>query len=183
MRSDEFDAFSVVIKDLCAAYDRPATEERVRVFWEDLRYLHLLDVKRSAEAWRRSSRKMPTPIDLKPERVAAPPPKDPIESESWSSWAMAANQILLAVAYFDERRGFRSMATWEPTPERGWGLPLRRPKLIDGALLDKCLAIKRDFVQMAEQDEARGAPWEPQEFNRACREAFEQALGTVRTAA
>lgn len=158
MRSDEFDAFAIVIKDLCAAYDRPATEERVRVFWEDLRYLHLLDVKRSAEAWRRSSRKMPTPIDLKPERVAAPPPKDPIDSEKWSSWAMAANKILFAVAYEDENgRGFRPV----------------------GDLMPKLLAIKRDFVQMAERAERDGEHWDHVEFNRMCREGFEKILGTA----
>ena len=159
MRSDEFDAFSVVIKDLCAAYDRPATEDRVRVFWEDLRYLHLLDVKRSAEAWRRSSRKMPTPIDLKPERVAAPPAKDPIESESWSSWAMAANKILLAVAYQDvNARGFKPMG--EP-------------------MLQRVLAIKRDYVQRAEEAARHGDAWEPEEYNRMCREGFQKLLGSA----
>lgn len=156
MRNEDFDAFAEVIADICAAYDRPATDERKRVFWDVLKHLHLLDVKRAADSWKRSQRKMPTPIDLKPERSAAPPPRDPIDSEQWSTWAMAANKILLAVAYFDERRGFFSA----------------------GDLMPKLLAIKRDFVQMAEEAAANGAPWEPEEFNRACREGFEQALGT-----
>lgn len=158
MRSEEFDAFATVIRDLCAAYDRPATDERVRVFWEDLRHLHLLDVKRSAESWRRSSKKMPTPIELKPARPTAPPPKDPIESERWSTWAMAANKILFAIAYQDERRGFKPMGK---------------------EALDRCLAAKRDYVEMAEDAERHGQAWDTGEFNRMCREGFEKLLGTT----
>jgi hypothetical protein len=177
MRSDEFEAFAVVIADLCAAYDRPATDERKRAFWETLKHFHLHDLKRSAAKWRDTNRKMPSPVDLKPERATAPPA--PVDTgPPMSRWAVAANRILLAVAYCDERRGFKPIAVWEPMPPNGWGLPLRLPKLIDGSLLDRVLAIKADYVRMAEQDDAAGEPWDHIEFNRMCREGFEKLLGT-----
>lgn len=175
MRSDEFEPFSVVIQDLCAAFDRQCTDAKVRVFWETLKHLHIHDVKRSAESWRRSQRKMPTPRDLIPERPAAPP--KPIEPEpQFSKWAMAANKILLAFAYLDARRGLEPIAVWEnPKP----GLPLGQPRLVDGERLQRCLAANRDYIRMAEEAEAAGEPMDGQEFQAMCREGFEKLLGTV----
>lgn len=176
MRSEEFEAFSEVIADLCAAYDRPVTDARNRTFWDVLKHFHMHDVKRSALKWRNTQRKMPAPIDLKPERTAAPEkPRD--EGPSMSTWAAAANQILMACAYLDERRGFRPIAKYEPLPERGCGLPLQLPKLVDRTLLDKCLVVKADYVEMAEDAERAGQAWDTTEFNRLCREGFQKLLG------
>lgn len=179
MLRDDYAAFTAVMTDLCAAFDKPVTDDRVRVFWETLKHVHLHDVKRSAEAWKRNQRKFPTPRDLMPERATAPPPKSEVDAERWSSWAMAANKILFACAYEDDRRGFRPVALWNPTPKRGWLLPLRPSKhigLLDGSLLEKCLAVKRDYVRMAEEAEAAGEAWNIEEFNRMCREGFEKLL-------
>jgi len=179
MRSDEFEAFASVIADLCAAYDRPATDERKRAFWETLKHVHLHDLKRSAAKWRDTKSKMPSPVDLKPERASAPP--IPVEDigPPMSCWAVAANRILFAVAYLDERRGFKSIAKWEPMPPDGWGLPLRLARPVDTSLLDRVLAAKTDFVRMAEDADAIGQTWDSVEFNRMCREGFEKLLGTT----
>jgi hypothetical protein len=179
VRNEEFDDFAAVIGDLCAAYDRPATDARNRTFWEVLKGFHLHDIRRSALKWRNTQRKMPSPVDLKPERATAPPEKPRDDGPSMSSWAIAANKILFACAYLDERRGFRPIAAWERMPINGWGLPLPLAKLIDGTQLDRCLLAKNDYVRMAEEAEGDGAPWEPEEFNRMCREGFEKLLGTV----
>jgi hypothetical protein len=71
-----------------------------------------------------------------------------------STWAMAANRILMSVAYFDERRGMR---------------PMRE-------LLPKCLDAKWDYVKLAEKAEADGRPWSEQEFNDLCFDGFEKIL-------
>jgi hypothetical protein len=180
MRSEEFEEFTTVIADLCAAYDRTPTDARNRSFWDVLKHLHLHDVKRSALKWRNTQRKMPAPIDLKPERSTAPAEKPRDEGPSMSTWAAAANQILMACAYFDERRGFRPIATWESMPERGWSAPLKLAKAVNLAPLTKALAVKADYVRMAEEAEANGEPWDTVEFNRMCRQGFQNLLGTVR---
>lgn len=77
-------------------------------------------------------------------------------NHDFSSWAMAANKILFAVAY-QGNRGFRPI----------------------GELLPKCLDAKADYVRMAEQAEARGDRWDHVEFNRMCREGFEKILGAA----
>lgn len=179
MRSEDAPVFESVMQDLCLAFNRPYTPELTRVFWESLKHLHIADVKRSADAARKSLKKFPTPKDMTPERVTAPPAAQRDTGPAMSRWAIAANKILFACAYLDERRGFVSIAKWEPMPPGGWGLPLRRPKLIDGTLLEKCLAVKRDYVEMAEDAEAHGQTWDSQEFNRMCREGFETLLGTA----
>jgi hypothetical protein len=154
MLRDDYQPFTAVMTDLCAAFDKPVTDDRVRVFWETLKHVHLHDVKRSAESWKRNQRKFPTPRDLMPERVTAPPPKPKGDGEAWSSWAIAANKILFAVAY-QGNRGFAPM----------------------GEKLQACLAAKRDYVQMAENAAMGGEPWGEREFNGMCREGFEKLLG------
>ncbi len=153
MLREEYDAFSGVMRDLCAAFDKPVTDDRVRVFWETLKHVNLHDFRRSAETWKSTQRKFPTPRDLKPERVSAPPPKPQEDPERWSSWAIAANKILFSVAYQGDR-GFRPM----------------------GVVLPALLARKAEYVAMAEDAARGGDVWEPQEFNRMCREGFETLL-------
>jgi hypothetical protein len=177
MLREDYDAFSAVMKDLCTAFDKPVTDDRVRVFWETLKHVHLHDFKRLAETWKNTQRKFPTPRDLKPERQSAPPPKPVDDGGPMSRWAVAANKLLLAVAYQDANgRGFRPIAKWQRMPEKGWGLPLPRPDLIDGSLLDRVVAVKRDYVQMAEQAAREGEPMDGDEFQAMCREGFAKVL-------
>lgn len=74
-----------------------------------------------------------------------------------TDWSMQANRILLALAYFDPRRGFKPI----------------------GDLLGKCLDVKWEFVKMAEKAEADGRPWTAEEFNDLCFDGFEKILGTA----
>jgi hypothetical protein len=162
MLNTDADAFDAVMQDLCLAFNRPHTVELTRVYWESLKNLRIDEVRRAAMVARNALKKFPTPKDLTPERSAPPPVKDPIESERWSTWAVAANKILLAVAYQDvNSRGFKPMG--EP-------------------MLQRVLAIKHDYVQMAEQAEAHGDRWEPEDFNRMCREGFQKLLGSKEVA-
>lgn len=154
MLDSDADAFDAVMQDLCLAFNRPHTVELTRVYWESLRKLRIDEVRRAAMTARNTLKKFPTPKDLTPEKPTAPPVRDPIDSERWSSWAIAANKILLAVAYEDENRGFRPM----------------------GDKLQRCLAAKRDYVAMAEDAERQGQAWDQVEFNRMCREGFQKLL-------
>lgn len=150
------EAFARVIEDLCLAYNRPYTPELTRVFWESLKWAHIHDVKRTAQAHRDSSKKFPSPKDLAPERAAAPPPKPEMDHEVWSQWAIAANKILWSVAYQGDR-GFAPM----------------------GDRLKPCLVAKADYVEMAEDAAKHGQPWDEQEFNAMCREGFQKLLGSA----
>lgn len=150
------EAFAKVIEDLCLAYNRPYTPELTRVFWESLKWAHIHDVRRTADAHRAKEKKFPTPRDLAPERASAPPPRPEIDTEHWSSWAIAANKILFSVAY-QGHRGFAPM----------------------GDQLQACLAAKRDYVQMAEDAVANGDRWNEREFNAMCREGFEKIIGAA----
>lgn len=180
MRSDDYQAFSGIIGDLCVAFDRQVTDARVRVFYEALKSQHIADVKRMAEAWKRSGRRMPAPKDLMPERATASAPKPPSEQDqevaAYSRWAVAANKILFAVAYLDKQRGFRPIGRHSPMPPGGFGLPLRLVKALDDTKLTAVLAVKRDYVRMAEEAEARGDVWDHIEFNRMCREGFQAVI-------
>jgi hypothetical protein len=73
-----------------------------------------------------------------------------------TEWSMQANRILLALAYFDERRGM---------------LPL-------GDLLPKLLDRKWEYVKSAELAEREGQPWTSQEFGELCFGGFEELIGT-----
>lgn len=174
MQSDDREAFRTVIEDLCTAFDRPCGDDRVRVFWETLKHLHLADVRRAAESFRRNGRRMPTPKDLMPERATAPAPRPVEEAEKFSKYAVAANRILLTLAYQDTRRGFKPIATYPPLA-RGTHA-LQTPS--DDSLLKKLLAVKREYVGMAEADDANGEPWPAGEFDALCQDGFEGLLAT-----
>jgi hypothetical protein len=163
MLSQDAEAFEAVMQDLCLAFNRPYSTELSRVFWESLKHVHIAEVRRNADTARKTLKKFPTPKDLTPDRVAAPPPKPVDTGPEMSSWAIAANQILFSVAY-QGHRGFKSIAKWNGT------------ELLDGTKLDQCLKRKAEYVRMAEDAAATGDVWEPQEFNRMCREGFEALL-------
>jgi hypothetical protein len=152
MRSEDFAEFRAVIEDMCASFDRTCTDAKVKAFYEPLKRFHIADLKRQAAVWKANFSKMPTPKELMPQRVVAPPPV-PDEGPPMSSWAIAANQILFSVAY-QGHRGFTPI----------------------GDKLPKCLERKAEYVRMAEDAAATGDVWEPQEFNRMCREGFEALL-------
>ena len=163
-------AFDTVMRDLALAFDRPHDVERVRVFWEALKHVHISEVKRLAASYRKNGKRFPTPRDLTPEKTVAPAAaptsvEDPAivrRANDLSTWSKAANVILFHVAYCDPRRGM---------------IPL------GAALVAECLRVKRDIVGMAEQDERAGQPWGTHEFNTTCRQAFEKILGLTDVAA
>lgn len=159
MRSPEdSEAFDTVIRDLCLAFNRPHTPELTRVFWEALKWAHIHDVRRAAVKHRNTAKKFPTPHDLMPSRSTAPPPAPKEPEPELSRYAIGANKALLKLAYQDVRRGF---------------IPLGE------SLLARCLAIKRDYVGMAETAERDGEPWADEDFVQTVRQAFEQALGSA----
>lgn len=139
MRSGYDDeAFDAVLRDLCLAFNRPYTPDLTRVYWESLKHLNLLDVKRAADSARRNLKKFPTPKDLSPEkRASAPRAKEQLPE--LSAWAIGANKILLRLMM-----------------SSGKGMvPDHLPPI---------LAAKADYVRMAEHAEADGARWDDREF-------------------
>lgn len=153
MFREDADVFRALMEDLCVAYDRPITDAKVRVYWETLKHLHIADVKRSAEAAKRSLKKMPSPAELMPEKRYSPQATVVAPEPLLSPWAIAANKILFVVAY-QGHRGFKPM----------------------GDKLPNILKVKADYVRMAEEAEANGDTWNHEEFNRMCREGFEKLL-------
>lgn len=154
-------AFGVVLQDLCTAFNRPYTPDVTRVFWESLKHISLGEVKALAAKHRLHGKRFPTPKELSPERPArAPKPID--NGPEMSRYAVAANRMLLKLAYEDERRGFKPLGA---------------------ELLQRLLAAKRDFVGMAEADERAGELWPEGEFDRTCQHGFEKLLGTAGAAA
>lgn len=152
MYGSDYEPFTKVVEELGLAFNRPVSDDLVRVFWDALKSAPFPGVKALADKWKNVGKKFPTPADLRPDRAKAPPPP-PAPEPYMSPWAIAANKILFSVAY----QGHRGMA------------PM-------GDLLPKCLAVKADIVQRAEQDAHDGQPWDTQEFNVMCREAFENLL-------
>lgn len=67
MRTDDYEAFTELMQDLCAAYDKPFSDRLVRVFWEDLRAVDLKTARNLATLWRKMpNSKFPKPADLRP---------------------------------------------------------------------------------------------------------------------
>lgn len=149
MRSEDTEAFSRVVEDLCLAFNRPCTDELKRVFAESLKHVGIIDVKRAAASWRRNGRKFPTPKDLMPEKPAAAPRKAEVLPE-FSPWGRAANKILLRL----------SMNCGG----------------IGDATLARALTAKADYVGMAEQAERSGEKWSDEEFIGLVDEGLAQIL-------
>ena len=152
MYSSDYEEFSKLIQELGLAFNRPVIDDLVRVFWDSLKDSSYPGIKALAEKWKRVGKKFPAPSDLRPERSKAPPPA-PTPEPYMSTWAIAANKILFSVAYQGDR-GMKPM----------------------GEILPKCLAVKADIVQRAEQDASAGQPWDTHEFNVMCHQAFERLL-------
>jgi hypothetical protein len=153
-------AFGTLIEDLCLAFNRPYTPRLTLVFWESLKHLRIDEVKRACESARKNLKRFPSPKELLPERRLPPPSARPANEPELSRWAQAANLILFKLAYQDIRRGPAMHA-------------------LGPALLARCLAIKADYVRMAEDAQA-DEPIPDEEFIAMCREGFETALGTAR---
>lgn len=66
MQTNEYDQFVTLVRDLCTAFNRPFTDDVVRVFWESLRDQSLRTVRNRAELHRRVAKKFPMPFDLRP---------------------------------------------------------------------------------------------------------------------
>jgi hypothetical protein len=178
LRSPDDDAaFAAVIQDLCLAFNRPYTPEVTRVFWESLKFASIFDVRRMAVKHRNTAKKFPTPKDLAPERAVAPA-KPVVPDPVMSKWAVAANKILFQLAYLDKRRGFFPISKYPPMPKGGYGLPLHAniPKPLDSKIFDM-VAMKADYVRMAEEAEANGQSWSHEEFRDLVYDGFEKALG------
>lgn len=74
----EFDDFKQTLHDLCVSVNRPLTDDLARVFWEDLRYVPLGDVRAQAKRLRTAGKTRFVAADLKPDRpVPAPSTFEP----------------------------------------------------------------------------------------------------------
>lgn len=77
MFQSEYDRFKMLMSDLCVAFDRPATEDRVRVFWEVLKPFSLSVISAAIKARIAQPGKFPTPYELKPTVNTYNQPKAP----------------------------------------------------------------------------------------------------------
>lgn len=66
MYQADADEFEKVLKDLCLSLNRPYSDDMKRVFWEDLRFVTLAQVKRQALEIRRKGNRKFISADLKP---------------------------------------------------------------------------------------------------------------------
>lgn len=150
-------AFETLMQDLCLAFNRPYTQRLTLVFWEALKHMHMGEVRRACESARKNLKRFPAPRELIPERRLPPRVQIPGPADSMSRWASAANLILMRLAYQDIRRGFKALG-----PD----------------LLARVLAVKADYVRMAEDAELERESMADDEFIGMCREGFEKVLGT-----
>lgn len=156
MHSADFEQFRTAIEDLCTAFDRPCTDARVRVFWEALKAKNLLEVQRGVQSAIRNLKRMPSPADLMPEKARQTVAQATAALPEMSGYAIAANRILFALAYQDNRRSGS----------------------LGAELLAKAMRVKADYVHIAESAVADGDPMPTIDFNRMCIEGFERLLGT-----
>lgn len=77
----DYDEFKKTLSDLCVSVNRPFNDDLARVFWEDLKYSHLSEVRERAKFVRACGKTRFTAHDLRPEKAAPaeaayiPPPK------------------------------------------------------------------------------------------------------------
>ena len=62
----EYDDFKRALSDLCTAVNRPFNDDLARVFWEDLKPVSLVDIKRQCLAMRAEGKSRFTSSDLRP---------------------------------------------------------------------------------------------------------------------
>lgn len=71
MHSDDLEQFRAVMRELCAAFNRPYTEELAGVFFDSLKSTPFKIVRNRAEIVRRTVKKFPVPADLRPQKEPA----------------------------------------------------------------------------------------------------------------
>lgn len=77
MYQSDYDEFTELMKDLCAANDRPVSDERVRAFWDALKPFPFAQIKARIKAHIAKGKKWPLPSELRPpenEQQKPPPP-------------------------------------------------------------------------------------------------------------
>lgn len=85
MFQSEFDQFKALMSDLCTAFNRPYTDDVVRVFWEALKGYPLAQMRVRMKVAAGTLKKFPTPLDLTPE--PEPPRHDPGEQSIFDQLA------------------------------------------------------------------------------------------------
>jgi hypothetical protein len=170
--SGDFDAFVEIMRDLCLAFDKQPNEARTRVFFESLKHLHIEDVRRTATMHRKHAKRFPTPKDLIPEkRTPVRAPKPTVEMH-FSRYAQIANKCLMHVTFDPRRAAYAKRRAVVPPPIGEWRNEGRKAWPVDDTFA-KVLALKSEYVRMAEQDEIDGRPWTDREFRDAVLEALE----------
>ncbi len=66
MYHSDFQSFNQLMQDLCVAFNRPHTDDLVRVFWDALKSHPLQRVRAKSAAYQVIGKKFPTPADLRP---------------------------------------------------------------------------------------------------------------------
>lgn len=150
MRTEDAEAFEAVMQDLCLAFNRPYTAELSRSFWEPLKHMHVLDVRRAAEAHKRNGRKFPAPKELIPERRIHMTPPGPVVPRG-SRYEVGANRMLL-----------RAM--------------MRCGKAVQTIDMRNALRVKADYVAMAEAAERDGEPMADRDYIGMCEEGFARVI-------
>src|SRR5690606_24493969 len=158
-----FDEWDAALAELCAGYDRPITNERRAAYRGSLGNLSLIAWKRIVEHCLsdKGPERFPTCQQLwQIHRQLRRPARAPGATENtgpvMSRWAVAANRVLMKLAYQDIRRG-----------------PM---KPMGPELLPQVLAMKAEIVGYAEEAERQGNPWEGDEFIDVCKTGFEKLL-------
>ena len=180
------DEWTTAMTELCAAYNIPATAERLAAYRKSLGKLHIASWHKLVEhcLGPKGPEKMPTVPQLwrihRELRAAFAPIKAREQDEEFTKWEIHANKVLFQLAYQDLRRGANTkpIAEYPPMPEGGYGVPLVLPKPTDSSRLDACLRTKREVCQMANDAEARGETWTIDDFNDVLYAALEKILGS-----
>lgn len=76
MYQSEQAAFEECMRDLCEAHNRPITDRLVRVYWDALKDLPLMQVRGIAKA-KHGEKQFPKPHDLRPSNSNAKPVRTP----------------------------------------------------------------------------------------------------------
>lgn len=77
MLPHDIDAFRVLMTELCAAFDKPPTDDRVKVFWNALKGSPFELVKSEIRHWCATQSKFPAPVQIKPKNDYTEAPRKP----------------------------------------------------------------------------------------------------------
>lgn len=67
MFQSEYATFQAAMSDLCMAFDKPVMDDRVRVYWDDLKAFPLAVVLSRIRTARQHGKKFPSANELKPQ--------------------------------------------------------------------------------------------------------------------